>query len=428
MLEKVREKTLKKMSKQMHKKPHHKPDRKLNRNIGAIYGLAFFHSFMVIVPVIVPFFMSKGLSLAEIFYLQAVFATTIVLCEAPSGYLADLYGRRTTLLIGAVIHGAGYLLLNVADDLASLMLFEIAIGIAASLISGADLALLYDSQKALEENEGAEESSEHSQAIAQLGFFKSSAEALGALLGGALAMVSFDLMVSLQSVVAWLCLALALLIVEPPYRSETGMEQRIPMLDILRHLFVADPLLRQIVIAIPLYSLATFHVAWLMQPYWESQGLTLAVFGLLWFIQSLTVALANRYGFTLERRLGAVGALLLIGLLPVLGHLGMAWLSGWAGIAIGLTLFVCRGLNQVILVNALNRRVPSEFRATANSFTSFLFRLSFILSGPVVGYLAETQGLRSTLTLLGVSFAVMFFLVMWPLIQSVRNLRRRAAA
>lgn len=398
--------------------------RTLQGNIPAIYGLAFFHSFMVIVPVIVPFFMSKGLSLAEIFYLQAVFATTIVLCEAPSGYLADLYGRRTTLLIGAVIHGAGYLLLNVADDLASLMLFEVAIGVAASLISGADLALLYDSQKALEEKD---DGGEHSQAIANLGFFKSSAEALGALLGGALAMVSFDLMVSLQSAVAWLCLALALLIVEPPYRSESGLTRRVPMLDILRHLFVFDPLLRRIVIAIPLYSLATFHVAWLMQPYWESQGLTLAVFGLLWFIQSVTVALANRYGFTLERRLGAVGVLLLIGLLPVLGHLGMAWLSGWAGIAIGLSLFVCRGLNQVILVNALNRRVPSEFRATANSFTSFLFRLSFILSGPVVGYLAETQGLRSTLTLLGFSFAAMFCLVMWPLIQSVRKLHRQVA-
>ena len=78
---------------------------KLHRNVPAIYGLAFFHSFMVIVPVIVPFFMSKGLSLADIFYLQAIYAATIVLLEAPSGYFADLFGRRTALLIGSVAHG-----------------------------------------------------------------------------------------------------------------------------------------------------------------------------------------------------------------------------------------------------------------------------------------------------------------------------------
>ena len=398
--------------------------KKLHRNITAIYALAFFHSFLIIVPVIVPLFMSKGLSLADIFYLQAIYATTIVLLEAPSGYFADLFGRRFALLIGSVMHGAGYLLLNFTDDLAGLIIFEITLGIASSLLSGADLALLYDTQKALEDEEGAE----HSQVIAHLGFFKSGAEAIGALLGGALALVSFDLMVLVQSVVAWTCLALALVIVEPPNQRETNIADRIRIMDILKHLFLQDPVLRRIVIAIPLYSLATFHVAWLMQPYWEAQGLSLAIFGVLWFAQSLAVALANKFGFVLERRMGAAFALAVIGILPIVGHFGMAWFKGWVGISIGLLVFVCRGLNQVILVNALNRRIPSEFRATANSFTSFLFRLSFIVTGPVVGYLAESRGLDTTLNTPALTLIAMFFLVMWPLIQSVRTIQQRAAA
>ena len=48
--------------------------KKLHRNIKIIYGLAFFYCFMVIVP----FFMEKGLSLTDIFYLQAVFSAAIV--------------------------------------------------------------------------------------------------------------------------------------------------------------------------------------------------------------------------------------------------------------------------------------------------------------------------------------------------------------
>jgi MFS family permease len=397
---------------------------KIQRNITAIYALAFFQSFMLIVPVIVPFFVDKGLSLAEIFYLQAVFATTIVLLEAPSGYFADLFGRKLALVIGALLHAFGYMLLNFADDLASLMVFEITLGIAMSLLSGADLAILYDTQKSLEENESAE----HSQVIANLGFFKSGAEALGALLGGALALISFDLMVLVQSSTAWIVPVLALLIVEPPYRNQANPGARVKLLDILRHLLMRDPILRQIVIAIPLYSLATFLVAWLVQPYWEEQGLSLAIFGLLWFTQSMAVAVANRYGFSIERRFGAPIALIVIGLLPIVGHLGMAWLPGWLGIGMGMLIFVGRGLTQVILVNALNRRVPSEFRATANSFTSFLFRLTFIVSGPVVGYLAETQGLAATLNVLAAAFAVVFVTVMLPLVNQVRSIQQRAAA
>ncbi len=398
--------------------------RKLHKNINIIYGLAFFHSFLVIVPVIVPFFISKGLSLADIFYLQAVFATAVVVFEAPSGYFADVFGRKTALLIGSVIHGLGYLILNFADDLTSLIVFEVIVGIAASLISGADLALLYDTQKAT--NSAAE--NEHSKAIAHLGFFKSSAEGLGALLGGALVLWSFELMVIVQSAAAWMCLLLALFVIEPPYKKSEAEANRIQITEILRHLFTSDPVLRNVVIAIPLYSLATFHVAWLMQPYWEAQGISLAMFGLLWFSQSLVVAAAARFSFVIERRQGAVFSLVLMGVLPIAGHFGMAWVQGWPGILIGLLLFACRGMNQVILVNAMNRRVPSEFRATANSFSSFLFRLAFITTGPVVGYLAEAKGLETTLKLLGLSSILLFVLVMVPLIKSVRAIPQQVAA
>lgn len=395
--------------------------KKLKRNITLVYGLAFFHSFMIIIPVIVPFLMSKGLSLSEIFYLQTVYAATIVLLEAPSGYVADLFGRRMALLAGSLAHGLGYLYLNFADSFSTLILFEITVGIAGSLLSGADLALLYDTQKALDE----EQQSTHSSGIARLGSVRSLAEGLGALLGGFLAMTSFDLMVLAQAIAAWMCLVLALLVVEPPYKNLSGHAVDMRIVAIIRHLLGTDPVLRTVFIAIPVYSLASFHAAWLMQPYWEAQGIPLALFGVLWCSQSLVVGIANQCGFAIERRHGAIFALSLIGILPVIGHFGMAWLQGWPGILICWTLFFGRGLGQVILVNALNRRIPSEFRATANSLTSFTFRLGFITTGPLVGYIADSQGLPTVLNLLGVVCIMIFVGIMLPLIQAVRSLQRQ---
>jgi MFS family permease len=166
----------------------------LRRNVRIILALAFFHMFMLIVPVIVPFFESKGLSLSEIFYLQAVYAGIIVLLEAPSGWLADRFGRRTVLLIGSVAHGAGYLWLVFADSYMQLMIFEFLLGIAASMMSGADLAILYDTERALSDSEDS-----HTGSIAHLSSTKAFAEGAGALAGGALALGSFDLMVLAQA-------------------------------------------------------------------------------------------------------------------------------------------------------------------------------------------------------------------------------------
>ena len=400
--------------------------KKLQRNIKLVYGLAFFHCFMIIVPVIVPFFMSKGLGLADIFYLQTVYAATIVLLETPSGYFADIFGRRSALLAGSIAHGFGYLLLNFASDFSSLVIFEITVGIAGSLLSGADLALLYDSQKALNK----EESATHSTGIAQLGFIKSCAEGLGALLGGVLALWSFEAMVLGQSIAAWVCFFLALMVVEPQYKNDeqkTG-SKNLNIANIFRHMWGSDPILRNVFIAIPVYNLATIHVVWLVQPYWESQNISLAIFGVLWFTQSLVAGIASKSSFSIERKHGATAALLLIGVLPVLGYFGMAWLQGWPGIAICLLLFFGRGLVQVILVNALNRRVPSEFRATANSLTSFTFRLGFIATGPLVGFVAQSAGLPAALNLLGASFVLVFIFIMLPLIRSVESSHKQKTA
>lgn len=388
-----------------------------NRRI--IYGFSFFQAFMLIVPVLVPLFQSKGLSLSEIFYLQAIYAAVIVLFEAPSGYMADRFGRRTVLIAGAVADVLAYFWLNFSDSFLGLMIFEAGMGIAMSMMSGTDLAMLYDSEKALSDSEEA-----HTSSIAHLSFIRSVAEGTGALLGGVLALWSFDLMVAAQSLTAICCLVLAIMLVEPP-RTRAGGDPQVSTLTAIWALLAhGDVVLRRVFFAIPLYSLTTIHVVWLVQSYWEERGLSLAIFGVLWFAQCLTVALASKCGQALERHGGAVLSLIIIGLMPVFGHFGMAWLGGWAGIAASFLVFFNRGLYQVILVNALNRRVPGSIRATVNSLSSLTFRFGFILTGPLVGGMAQNQGLSVTLSWLGISSLVLFGVVMIPLIRAVVVLQR----
>lgn len=395
---------------------------KLKRNIWLLYIFSFFWLSMVIISVIVPFFESRGLSLAEVYYLQAIFAFFVVSFEVPSGYIADMLGRKNALVAGSLFHGIGFTWLCYAQGFAELAAVEFFLGVGSSLLSGADLSLLYDSQQALDESV-----EQRTRGIANIRFIKSIAEGVSALVGGALVAISFDATVGVNAVVAWVPLAISIFLVEAPFtRMESGQHWG-NLRKIVSHMLLGDRLLRLVCFGITLFGLMTFLVVWMMQPYWQAQGVPLTTFGLLWAAQSFLFAIATRLCIPLEARFGARPVLVIMAVLPVVGYFGMSAVGGAIGILFGFAFAISRGLNQVLLTDALNRRVPSAFRSTANSLTSFMFRGAYIITGPIVGLMTERLGMQGTLAVLGVAASASFVMLLLPLVKEVRIVERQAA-
>ena len=121
----------------------------LRRNLRAVPCLRAGQRFMVIAPVLVPFFAHYGQDIQEIFLLESLYALTILLMEVPSGYLADRFGRVVVLRVGGVLWAAAWLLLLAVEGFSGLAVFNVLAGLGSSLLSGADLALLYDSARLL---------------------------------------------------------------------------------------------------------------------------------------------------------------------------------------------------------------------------------------------------------------------------------------
>lgn len=391
-------------------------DLQLKRNLNVLYAFSFCWLALVIIPVIVPFFATMGLSVADVFVLQSIFALAVVVFEVPSGYLADMIGRRKALILGSFFHGIGFTVLCFADSFAALAFFEVTVGLGMSLMSGSDLSLLWDSQLALKLGPR-----EKTRGIAKLRFVKAISEGLASLLAAVLVLWSFDLVVYANAVVAWFPFLLSFQLVEAPFER---MSRKTPFANFKRmmmHLFYHDALLRLITLAVTFYGLSTFFVVWLIQPYWEAYGIPLAMFGVLWAAKNFAVALAAGWCAPLEERFGPVPVLVVMAVLPIVGYFGMAFDGGLIGIVLAFTFYISRGFHQVILTDAFNSRVPSEFRATANSMTGLLFRLTFIVTGPLVGYLYESQGMSTTLFVLGVACIVLFFGLLLPLIRGVNT-------
>lgn len=390
-------------------------------NIKKIYLFSFFWMFLVIIPIIVPYFISLGLSMEQIFKLQAIFGITVAVLEVPSGYLSDLWGRKNTLIIGALVTAIGFTWLCFIKSYTSLILYEMLIALGLSLVSGTDLSILYDSLHLTGSDRKAS-----AKAMGSIHFSQLSAESVASVLGGALATLSFAWPLAVHAIISWIPLFVALTLYEPKEAKKEEHDHWKNIKTILFEVFKRDSLLRLIFINLVVWGLSTFIAVWIFQRYWQEAKVDLTYFGLLWAGYNLLAGFVGKWAHFFEEKIGVTAVLLLLAIFPVIGYLGMGYKVGLLGIVFGLCFQFSRGLNQVILRDALNSRIDNKFRATINSLSSLFFRLGFALVGPAIGYAIDHSGLTQTLQLIGVCFLVLLIALMVPLVIKARKIKDRA--
>ena len=383
----------------------------LERNVRRTLVLSFFRVFMVLMPIIVLFFESRGLTLAEVLLLQAWFGVLVLILEVPSGYLADLLGRKRTLMAGVFVTAVGHSLLLFVEGFWQVAIFEGCLAIGYSLASGADLALLYDTELALSDS-----THRRQKAVGQLYTAHNLSEALASVTCSVLLVWSMDVVVWGQIAFGWVAFALTFGLVEPPRQqlSRTSHAQNFGLM--VARLFASGPVLRLTLLTLSIWPLTTMFAVWLLQKHWQGQGVEVVYFGYLWGLLNLASAAAGKYALQLEERYGSAAMLVIAGLGPVVGYFVLGVAGAIGGVIVSTFFFACRGLGLVILRQALNKRVHSEFRATANSFASLGFRGAFALAAPVVGSALDLWGMETTFALLGVASLVIFALLILPLL------------
>lgn len=399
-------------------------ERSLRINIVAIYMMGFFHSFMVVIPVFVPLVQGYGLSMAQVLQTQALFALTVAVFEVPSGYIADVWGRRRAILAGSALNGIGFLWLLWADGFVDFLVYEFFLGVGISLISGADLALLYDSETQLEaEHSGAGAGA--SKSLSRLISIEAGASGVAGICASLLLLFAdMATLVKVQAICGFVPLLLGLVLVETP-RPILSQGHASNAQAIIRTLVLGKPVVLWTALAIAAFGLLALYAFWIYQKYWELAGVPVSLFGYIWAVFALTVSVAARYAGAIEAWLGWRRMLWLTALLPVIGLLGMALAGGWVGVMFGFAIQLSRGLSLTLFYEALNRRVDGDFRATMNSLVSLGVRSLFIVTGPLLGWALDSIGVVSSLLVLVAVFAPLFVLVILGL--GVR-IRREAEA
>ena len=330
-------------------------------------------------PIFFLFFI-KHLDLEKVLFLESIYFLSVVSLEIPSGYFSDALGRRPTLLIASGCLAGSYLLFLLADSFFLFASAEFLLAAGIAFHSGTNTSFLYDSLVDLNRED------EYGEMEAAVGFRVFLAGALGAVLGGLVALSDSRMAYGLSLVTTLPMIGIAWI-----YREPRSTRRRKPDSgDMRRQIVLCLELIRQPtlrwLLAFGVVMIFLNHVPWeFFQPYLHLLGAdfefsadkTPLVSGIYTAMTMILAAVFAKYSMRIRNRVGLLPVLFFALLLQTLLISLMGFILS-ATIAMAVLL---RSAPRAIMTAPMNAamapRIPTEARATWFSIQSMLGRFAF---------------------------------------------------
>lgn len=362
----------------------------MKRNILALYLIKLSKWFTLVMPIIVLFYEKHGLDLQDVFILKSVYSVAAVALEIPSGYLADVWGRRKCLISGSILFFFGYLCYSFTSTFEAFLFAEILLGTGQTLVNGADSALLYDTTAHYKKEnlylryEGR---------ITMIGNF---AEAIAGIFGGLLAAYSLRLPFYTQAAIAFTGIPAAFALKEWKIKNKVQNPVN-EIFRIIKYSLITNKKLCYNIMFSGIIGAATLTMAWFVQPMLMYLKTPVSWYGVIWTVLNLSVGLAALWSDRVDRYFGPKKMGILILTVIVGGYVALAYNLSYAGLGILLIFYIFRGFATPILKGYINQMTFSEMRATVLSIRNFVIRLMFAAIAPFIGWMNDVYSLQTAL-------------------------------
>ena len=368
--------------------------RTYKRNISLLAGLEF-TSYFGITSFWILFFIRNGLSLLQIGLLESIFHGTSLLCEIPSGMLADRFSYKTNLYLARLSSIGSSILILFGQG--NFWIYAIAMMVNAwsyNFDSGTSTAFLFDSAVEAGQKDRYLQISSFLSGVAEVTRTLGTVVA-GFFIHGALAWTYY-----IAIGLSLLSILLIFLMKEPESKSDERNHLTLKrILEVVKQEWQEKPVL--------FYWMLTYQlvgtIMCMFYFYYQQKISDLASWqvSLIMLIGSgfnlLAVYLASQIGkkwnsnqvFPILVALTGL-TLLLVGLKTPFAYLSVYLLTN-----------ALYAVYQPIYYNDLQAYLPSSVRATMLSINSMMFSLSMIVIFPLTGWLIDTCGFVAVFLVLG---------------------------
>lgn len=379
--------------------------RTYKRNISLLAGLEF-TSYFGITSFWILFFIQNGLSLLQIGLLESIFHGTSLLCEIPSGMLADRFSYKTNLYLARLSSIGSSILILFGQG--NFWIYAIAMMVNAwsyNFDSGTSTAFLFDSAVEAGQKDRYLQISSFLSGVAEVTRTLGTVVA-GFFIHGALAWTYY-----IAIGLSLLSILLIFLMKEPESKSNERNHLTLKrILEVVKQEWQEKPVLFYWML---IYQLVG-TIMCMFYFYYQQKISDLASWqvSLIMLIGSgfnlLAVYLASQIGkkwnsnqvFPILVALTGL-ALLLVGVKTPFAYLSVYLLTN-----------ALYAVYQPIYYNDLQAYLPSSVRATMLSINSMMFSLSMIVFFPLTGWLIDTCGFVAVFLVLGLITLFSFPLLM----------------
>ena len=375
--------------------------KKLESNIWKFYIFQVCSNLFFFLPIIVLFWQDNGLSMTEIMLLESIYAAAIVLLEVPTGYFADIFGRKISLIYSGIFLFASCIGYGISFSFSHFLIAGILWAFGTSLISGSDSAFVYDTLKELKR--------EHSykKVWGQSIFLSLIAVAFASIIGGFIGEINFRWTFFAMLPFLVLLIPLAVSMYEPRRHKLIFKKGYLwELLRILKYSLMENKKLRWLM----LYSgivCSFFMVAlWLYQPYFSLSGLEIVHFGLIFAAFQIVSAIASKYAYKIERKLGQKYSLIMLIVLLGSSYLLMSSFVYLFSFCFAFLRQFVGGFYRIVIDDYIHRLTTSDIRATILSAENMFGYLIYAIIAPFVGWIADVYSLLQAFTVLGVTVLI----------------------
>ncbi|BEP28662.1 MFS transporter [Helicovermis profundi] len=368
-------------------------------NIKTYYIYSIFKNALLVGPIIVLYLLAKGLSMTEIMILQSIFSFSIFLLEVPTGAIADRFGRKYSLSLGAIFSAIAILIYIFGNSIYIYMVAEIIFSMGFCFKSGADSALLYDSLLELNREIEFKLIFGKGQSIVYI------VQAIGSVAASFLYVKNHNLPFIISFVLMLFAASTALIFKEvtiKPLKNIKGKNEK--YFELIKTSFqyiIKNSKIKGIALFAIIFYMFYRTSFWFYTPFFKAVAIPEYLYGSLFFVFNIVAAIASR-NVDFFMKISKPKTMVIINLLLITSFIGLGLFKTPFAVIFILFQQITRGVYHPVLNKYINKNIESHNRATILSFISLVTNLVVALAMPLSGLMLDHTNVFTSHLIYGV--------------------------
>jgi len=373
----------------------------INRNIPLSYVLAFSKTTWFWLGIWI-FYYLRYTNYAGIGIIETVLIVTLTLAEIPTGAVADLIGKKKTLIIAFLLETIGSFMMATAPNFQILLLSVFVMCVGGAFYSGTIDALVFDTLK----QNGKED--EYGKKISNINSIQLFAPALCGVLGGFMYKISPNLPFFANTAGYFLGLITALFLIEPSIDTEKFSFKNFifQTKQGVRELFKNYEIKKQTILLLTIGFVVVIASEMLDSFLAVEYGFKAEQLGILWSGIFLISAFASQLTPLIKKIFKRNIAIVFVGIFIAITFL----ISPILGLILGGLSLILRvsfeGIFENLASITINNNTESKYRATTISTFNMIKNVPYLLSAYFIGSLSDKFSAKNTALVIGIVLTI----------------------